>query len=66
MADAKKNDYEIDVNNDDQNVTIRCSTGFYVQVAKPCFSTLETRTVITKAGIAVVYDDLKTTIDKTY
>jgi hypothetical protein len=28
--DAKLNDYEVTVNNGDQNVTIKCSSGFYI------------------------------------
>ena len=64
VKDALKNDYEISVNNDDQNVTIRCNSGFYLQVAKPCFTTLDNGSVFTKAGIAVALDDVKITHDK--
>ena len=32
--DAAINDYEVTVNNMDQNATIKCSTGFYIQVAR--------------------------------
>ena len=34
--DATKDDIEIIVNNNDTNVNIQCSAGFYIMVARPC------------------------------
>ena len=64
VKDALKNDYEVSVNNDDQNATIRCSSGFYLQVAKPCFTTIKNGSVFTKASIAITLDEVKITNDK--
>ena len=64
VKDASKNDYDISINNDDQNATIRCSSGFYLQVAKPCFTTIKTGSVFTKAAISITLDDVKITHDK--
>ena len=64
VNDALKDDYEVTINNDDQNVTIECSTGFYLQVAKPCFTTVKKGSVVTKAAIAVTLDDERITLDK--
>ena len=62
--DAKLDDYEVTVNNSDQNATIKCSTGFYIQVARPCFVTLDKKSVITRGKIAITLDDLKLTLDQ--
>ena len=52
--DAKLNDYEVTVNNGDQNVTIKCSSGFYIQVAKASFALDRSSTLSTgKIGISV-------------
>ena len=41
VKDASATDYDVNINSSDQNVTIKCSTGFYIQVAKPTFLTLD-------------------------
>ena len=38
--DAILPDYEVTLNNFEENCNIKCSPGFYVQVARPCFSSL--------------------------
>ena len=62
--DALLNDYEVTINNSDQNVTIKCSSGFYIQVGKSCFVTLEKRSVLSKTKIAITMDEVTKTKDK--
>ena len=64
VKDASINDYDITINNDEQNVTIKCSAGFYIQVARPYFSTIKNGTVMTQAPMVIALDDIKETIDK--
>ena len=64
VEDAAIDDYSVSINNSDQNITIKCSSGFYLQVAKPCFTTLKDGSVMNKASIAISLDDVKVTLDK--
>ena len=63
VKDAEKQDYEINVNNNEENVTIKCSTGFYIQVAKPSFVTLENGSVLSNSNIVVMLTDVTKTND---
>ena len=38
--DATLIDYDVELNNFEENATIKCSSGFYAQVAKPFFASL--------------------------
>ena len=58
IEDASLNDYEVTVNNADQNVTIKCSSGFYIQVAKASFVTLEKPTVLSSTNVTITVDDV--------
>ena len=51
------------MNNNDQNATIKCSSGFYTQVAKACFVTLEKHSVLTKAKVVTTVNDIIKTFD---
>ena len=65
QKDAHINDFEVSVNNLDQNATIKCSSGFYTQVALPSFSTLEKRSIFTKSKVAISVDEVSITKDST-
>ena len=62
--DTKINDYEVNINNSDQNATIKCSTGFYIQVARACFVTLDKTSIITRGKTAITIDDVTITKDQ--
>ena len=62
--DARIPDFEINVNNSDENCTIKCSSGFYIQVAQSCFMTLNESTVFNVSGIAITISDIIKTNDK--
>ena len=51
--DAKIDDFVVNVNNADENCTIKCSSGFYIQVAKSCFTTLDTTTVFSFSNVSI-------------
>ena len=61
QKDASIQDFNITVNNSDQNATIKCSAGFYTQVAMPSFSTLAKRSVFTKSKVAITVDEVTIT-----
>ena len=63
QKDANLKDFDVSVNNADQNVTIKCSSGFYTQVALPSFATLAKSTVFTKSKIAISVDEVSITKD---
>jgi hypothetical protein len=54
--DASINDYEVTINNSDQNATIKCSTGFYIQVARASLGTLKMHSVLSCNKIAITVD----------
>ena len=62
--DATISDFEINVNNNNENCTIKCSSGFYIQVAQSCFLTLDESTVFNVSGIVISISDIIKTIDK--
>ena len=55
--DAEINDYIVNTNNNDQNCTIKCSTGFYMQVARASLGAL-------KEDFIQLCGDISITIDK--
>ena len=59
--DASLVDYDVKINNNDQNVTIKCSSGFYIQVARASFVTLEKKSVISHDNVAVLVDEVTVT-----
>ena len=63
IKDAKKSDYEVTINNNDQNSTIRCSSGFYLQVGRPCFSSLGNGSVLNTSSLVITVDDVTKTSD---
>ena len=62
--DAVIDDYEINVNNKDQNVTVKCSSGFYLQVARAYLGYLKDKSVLSCEGIAIVVDKSVVTKDQ--
>ena len=63
--DAMLVDFDITVNNNDENCTIKCSSGFYLQVAKASFLTLDDTSTITFGNVAINIGDIKITNDET-
>ena len=57
-------DFDITVNNHDENCTIKCSSGFYIQVAQSCFTTLKENTVLSIGGIVVSISQVTKSNDK--
>jgi hypothetical protein len=62
--DAKIVDFEVKVNNEDENCTIKCSSGFYIQVARSCFSSIDKTTVLTIDNVAITIQDVKISMEK--
>ena len=63
-ADAALNDYEVTVNNNDQNVTIKCSSGFYIQVAKASFVSIKKGSTFSTDKIGITADEVIFTNDQ--
>ena len=53
QEDSLIEDFTVTVNNFDENTIIKCSSGFYAQVAKPCFTSLGLHSVICCYHVAV-------------
>ena len=62
--DASICDYEVTINNNDQNGTIKCSTGFYIQVARASFVTLDKHSMFTRGKVAITVDNITLTFDQ--
>ena len=62
--DANINDYEVTVNNNDQNVTIKCSSGFYIQVAKASFVSIDESSTFSTGKFGISVDDVTITKDQ--
>ena len=62
--DAAKHDYEVNVNNNDQNATVKCSSGFYIQVARASLGSLHSPSVLACGDIAITVDRVTVTKDK--
>ena len=54
VKDAALTDYDVTVNNNEMNVTIKCSPGFYLQVAKPSLLALQDNTFLSKDRISII------------
>ena len=63
-TDADIKDFEVTVNNNDQNATVKCSSGFYIQVAKSSFVTITKGSSLSTNGIVVTLDEVTETRDK--
>ena len=63
-GDAALNDYEVTVNNNDQNVTIKCSSGFYIQVAKASFVSIKKCSTFSTDKIGITADEVIITNDQ--
>ena len=63
VKDTSIEDFEVTLNNNDSNANIKCSTGFYVQVAKPTFASLHGGTVFSKDDIAISLTESSQTKD---
>ena len=60
--DADISDYLVNVNNNNQNATIKCSTGFYMQVARASLGALKEDSILSSGDIVIKVD--KITISK--
>ena len=61
--DAAISDFEVNVNNGDQNATVKCSAGFYIQVARASLGTIENRSVLSSGNITITVDGVTVTED---
>ena len=58
VKDALKNDYEVTLNNCDQNAIIRCNPGFYIQVARSSLDSLKNNSMLKAGNITVAVDEI--------
>ena len=52
--DTTKVDYDVTLNNNEENCNIKCNPGFYAQVARPSFCSLNKDSIITSSNISMV------------
>ena len=62
--DATISDMNIIVNNNDTNVNIQCSTGFYIVVVKPCLAGISEGSVTQYPSVQVTCTELSLKTDK--
>jgi hypothetical protein len=62
--DALINDYEVTVNNLDQNANIKCSVGFYIQVERASLGTLKNPSVLSSGNITISIDRITVSNEK--
>ena len=62
--DAVLNDFEVNVNNNDENATVKCSTGFYIQVARSSIGSFNDHTTLACGVIAITIDKVTITEDQ--
>ena len=62
--DANIQDFEVTINNYDENATIKCNSGFYFQVAKPSFSSLSRHTTLYCLDVSMTVTDITLSYDK--
>ena len=62
--DATLNDYEVNVNNSDENATVKCSSGFYIQVARASLGSLKNHSVLPCGDVAITVDNVTVTKDQ--
>ena len=60
---SKLQDFDISVNDNDKNVNIQCSTGFYEAVAKPAFASLSKGFKVELSSVLVECDEIRATHD---
>ena len=63
-TDAARDDIEVTINNNDTNVNIQCSSGFYLVVARPCISSFSKGATCQFNGLQVVCKDDFIQVDK--
>ena len=63
-SDASRDDMEITVNNNDTNVNVQCSTGFFIRVAQPCLSSISQGTTKQYSTTQVVCSEFFKQVDK--
>ena len=64
--DAKLVDYHVSVNSNNENCNIECSSGFYVQIARPCISALDENTLLNSANITITVTEVVINKDKNH
>ena len=64
VEDATLHDFDVTINNNNENCTIKCSAGFYLQVVKPCFTSLEKQSVIRHSNISMSVAEIWITNDR--
>ena len=64
QSDATIEDFVVTVNNNDQNVTIKCSSGFYIQVGRATFVTTTQGSTFSKNDVFITLDKITETKDK--
>ena len=62
--DASRDDMEITVNNNDTNVNVKCSSGFFIVVAQPCLSSLSQGATKQYSDIQVACTEVFKLVDK--
>ena len=62
--DAVLPDFDISTNDNDRNVNIQCSVGFYEAVVKPAFSTLSSGSSFQVSGVLIKCTVFRTTQDR--
>ena len=65
VQDTTNNDFEIEINNKRENVTIVCNAGFYIQVAVPALQALATGRGGEYQGIIIQCQDIVGNFDAT-
>ena len=64
VQDAKLIDYEVEYNNNEENATIQCSSGFYKTVARPCFASLSVNSILSCMDVTIKVTNITPTYDK--
>ena len=62
--DAKLPNYKVTLNNHEENCNIKCNPGFYSQVARPSFSSLDEESVLTSSDTTMTVREVTVTKDK--
>ena len=63
-ADALLPDFDVRLNNNNENDNIKCSPGFYAQVVKPCFNAIDEHSILSLNNITVNVSNVSTLKDK--
>ena len=62
--DTQLNDFEVTINNNNENCIIKCSSGFYYQMGRPCFEELDIHSVMTYSNIAINVTEIQPFLDR--